>query len=73
MDSMISPFVLIIFGATGDLTNVKLMPSLFNLFKQGILPQEFFIFGFSRREIGESEELQEIEMAQPQWHQGRVL
>jgi len=55
MDSMISPFVLIIFGATGDLTNVKLMPSLFNLFKQGILPQEFFIFGFSRREIGESE------------------
>jgi glucose-6-phosphate 1-dehydrogenase len=55
MDSMMTPFVLVIFGATGDLTNVKLMPSLFNLFKQGILPQDFFIFGFSRREISNSE------------------
>ncbi len=50
-----SPFVLVIFGATGDLTNVKLMPSLFNLFKQGILPHDFFIFGFSRRDINDSE------------------
>lgn len=48
---MMSPFVMVIFGATGDLTRAKLMPSLFNLFKQGDLPRNFFVFGFSRREL----------------------
>ncbi|HVZ58157.1 MAG TPA: glucose-6-phosphate dehydrogenase [Patescibacteria group bacterium] len=52
---MTSPFVLVIFGATGDLTSVKLMPALFKLFKQGLLPQDFYIFGFSRREILDKE------------------
>ena len=33
----------------------KLMPSLFSLFKQGLLPEDFFIFGFSRREISDQE------------------
>jgi len=52
---MISPFIMVIFGATGDLTRAKLMPSLFGLFKQGLLPSDFFIFGFSRREITEGD------------------
>ncbi|MCL4354745.1 glucose-6-phosphate dehydrogenase [Patescibacteria group bacterium] len=47
---MDSPFALIIFGATGDLACNKLFPSLFSLFKQGLLPEEFSIIGFSRRE-----------------------
>ncbi len=66
---LMSPFVLVIFGATGDLTNVKLMPALFNLFKQGNLPQDFFIFGFSRREINDSEfyELFPKLMTDPLW------
>lgn len=50
-----SSFVLVIFGATGDLTNVKLMPALFSLFKEGALPENFYIFGFSRREISNKE------------------
>ncbi|MBI5045235.1 MAG: glucose-6-phosphate dehydrogenase [Candidatus Levybacteria bacterium] len=52
---MHSPFVMTIFGATGDLMRAKLMPALFGLFKQGSLPQDFFIFGFSRREITDQE------------------
>ena len=48
---MISPFVMVIFGATGDLTATKLMPALYRLLSQGILPERFFIVGFSRRSL----------------------
>lgn len=48
---MNSPFVLVIFGATGDLAGNKLIPALFSLFKAGELPKDFFIFGFARRDL----------------------
>ena len=44
-----SAFVMVIFGATGDLTQRKLIPALYHLFKKNILPQWFYIVGFSRR------------------------
>jgi glucose-6-phosphate 1-dehydrogenase len=43
------PCALVIFGATGDLTKRKLMPSLYNLARSGLLPDEFAIFAFARR------------------------
>ncbi len=46
-----TPFIMVIFGATGDLAQNKLMPSLFALFKENLLPEEFFIVGFSRRDF----------------------
>jgi glucose-6-phosphate 1-dehydrogenase len=46
-----TPFILVIFGATGDLAQNKLMPSLFALFKANLLPEAFFIVGFSRRDF----------------------
>lgn len=48
---MNSPFVMVIFGATGDLMANKLLPSLFSLFKQNKLPKKFYIIGFSRRKL----------------------
>lgn len=48
---MDSPFIMVIFGATGDLSQNKLIPALFSLFKQNFLPKDFFVIGFSRREI----------------------
>lgn len=48
---MSNPFVMVIFGATGDLTRAKLLPSLFTLFKKGLLARDFYIFGFARREF----------------------
>ncbi len=45
------PFVIVIFGATGDLAKNKLIPALFSLFKEDKLPKDFFIIGFSRREL----------------------
>jgi len=50
-----SPFVMVIFGATGDLARNKLMPALFSLFKKKQLGEEFFIIGFARREFTDSE------------------
>ena len=50
-----APFVMVIFGATGDLAQNKLMPSLFSLFRQKLLPEEFSIVGFSRREMSDQE------------------
>ncbi|MBI5015488.1 MAG: glucose-6-phosphate dehydrogenase [Deltaproteobacteria bacterium] len=35
----------VIFGASGDLTHRKLLPSLFHLFRRGLLPPEFFVLG----------------------------
>ncbi len=43
------PFVIVIFGATGDLAQHKLLPALFSLYKQGALGEDFFIVGFARR------------------------
>ncbi|HPG38699.1 MAG TPA: glucose-6-phosphate dehydrogenase [bacterium] len=43
------PCTLIILGATGDLTKRKLIPALFSLFKQELLPQQFRIIAFARR------------------------
>jgi len=39
---------IVIFGATGDLTGRKLMPALYNLFRQSLLPERFEVIGFAR-------------------------
>lgn len=44
------PFFIVIFGASGDLTKRKLIPALFNLFRDGYLPERFGVFGYARRE-----------------------
>ena len=44
----LSPCTLIIFGATGDLAVRKLLPALFNLFKNNALPPKWAILGCGR-------------------------
>lgn len=55
MNTTVSPFVMVIFGATGDLTGRKLMPALYHLLSQGILPDTFFIVGVARRPFSQEE------------------
>ena len=43
-----SKFVMIIFGASGDLTKRKLMPALYTLYKEARLPDGFSILGIGR-------------------------
>jgi glucose-6-phosphate 1-dehydrogenase len=40
------PTSIIIFGASGDLTQRKLVPSLFNLYRKGRMPRQFRIIGY---------------------------
>lgn len=44
------PCLLVIFGATGDLTGRKLVPALYNLARDGQLPGHFACIGFARRD-----------------------
>jgi glucose-6-phosphate 1-dehydrogenase len=44
--------LLVIFGASGDLTKRKLMPALFHLEQTGLLPGNFAIVGVARRPLG---------------------
>ncbi|MBD3385622.1 glucose-6-phosphate dehydrogenase [candidate division KSB1 bacterium] len=46
---------LVIMGATGDLTRRKLIPSLFSLYRQGFLPNQFRIIAFARRDKDDKE------------------
>lgn len=47
--------IMVIFGASGDLTYRKLIPGLFNLFERGLLPEKFAILGTSRAEMTDEE------------------
>lgn len=49
------PTVLIIFGATGDLTKRKLMGAIHDLWTKGLLPKPFAIVGVSRRALSDVE------------------
>src|SRR3989344_5707846 len=51
----IDPCILVIFGATGDLTGRKLAPAIYNLGKDGLLPPNFACVGFARREKSHAE------------------
>ena len=44
---------LIIFGASGDLTKRKLIPALFELCEQKLLPEKFAVLGVSRTELSD--------------------
>src|ERR1039457_6425081 len=43
--------IMVIFGASGDLTKKKLIPSLFELYKQELLCDDFAILGVSRTQF----------------------
>ncbi|MCX6220325.1 MAG: glucose-6-phosphate dehydrogenase [Bacteroidia bacterium] len=45
--------ILIIFGASGDLTKRKLIPALFELCEQKLLPEKFAVLGVSRTELSD--------------------
>src|SRR5205823_77322 len=44
------PQIIVIFGASGDLTHRKIIPALYNLFREKMLPEHFAIVGYARTE-----------------------
>jgi glucose-6-phosphate 1-dehydrogenase len=49
------PCTVIIFGASGDLTKRKLVPALYRLTQERLLPAEFAIVGFARSQMSHDE------------------
>jgi len=47
--------IYIIFGATGDLTKRKLLPALFSLYVQKLLPNKFILLGVSRSQLSDED------------------
>ena len=45
------PTIIVIFGASGDLTARKLAPAIFNLSKDGLLPESCYLIGYGRTEM----------------------
>ncbi|HEX2766253.1 MAG TPA: glucose-6-phosphate dehydrogenase [Candidatus Limnocylindria bacterium] len=48
---MAEPCTMVICGATGDLTQRRLAPALYNTLLGGFLPPEFSVVGFARRDL----------------------
>jgi glucose-6-phosphate 1-dehydrogenase len=58
--SMVEPCTVVIFGATGNLTQLKLIPALFSLDLENRLPEATRILAFARREFTDESWLEEV-------------
>ena len=58
--------ILIIFGASGDLTKRKLIPALYELSQQGLIPEKFAVLGVSRSAISDEDFRQRMTEFLPQ-------
>ncbi len=73
---MPTPLSLVIFGASGDLTSLKLIPALYRMTCKGRLPDEARIVGMARSELGDDgfrDKMAEAvkKHAAEDWNQGR--
>src|SRR5215831_20238271 len=49
------PCVMVVFGASGDLTARKLIPALYNLLKARLLPRSFAVLGVAHDDLSEAD------------------
>ena len=66
------PCIIVIFGASGDLTKRKLAPALYNLAREGLLPDNLAVVGYARRDIS-NETFRERMRAEVTEHTGGTL
>ncbi|MEP6976485.1 MAG: glucose-6-phosphate dehydrogenase [Thermoleophilia bacterium] len=57
------PCVLVIFGASGDLTHRKLFPALYSLAFRRLLPEQFAVVGVARSEMSNENWIEEMKKA----------
>lgn len=60
--AMIEPAIIVIFGITGDLAQRYLLPALYHLIKDDLLPAQTVILGVSRRDISAEKLLEKVEL-----------
>jgi glucose-6-phosphate 1-dehydrogenase len=66
------PAVMVIFGASGDLTARKLVPALYDLAAQRRLPLEFAVVGVSRTEMSHEEFREKLRKSLEEHRSGKV-
>ena len=54
MEKVADPCGIVIFGASGDLTRRKLIPSLFKLAQDNVLPKDYYILGVARTDLSDA-------------------
>jgi glucose-6-phosphate 1-dehydrogenase len=67
------PCVVVIFGASGDLTKRKLVPALYRLVQERLLPAEFAIVGLARTEMTEEEFREKMKEAVTQFSEAKKV
>jgi glucose-6-phosphate 1-dehydrogenase len=72
LPSVPEPAVMVIFGASGDLTARKLVPALYDLAAARRLPMEFAVVGISRTEMSNEEFRERLHKALEGQRPGRV-
>lgn len=55
LDRVAPPCSLVIFGASGDLTKRKLVPAIFKLVQERLIPAEFAVIGIARQQSSDEE------------------
>ncbi|MBI4532430.1 MAG: glucose-6-phosphate dehydrogenase [Candidatus Melainabacteria bacterium] len=55
LEQAVEPCTMVIFGAHGDLTKRKLIPALYSLYSQRLLPDSFCVIGLSRTQMNHDE------------------
>ncbi len=61
-NSLILPSVLVIFGITGDLAKKKLLPAIYHLLKDTLLPEDTIILGLTRQNLKVDDILSNVEV-----------
>jgi glucose-6-phosphate 1-dehydrogenase len=67
------PCAVVIFGASGDLTKRKLVPALYRLAQQHLIPAEFAIIGAARQEMSDEEFRQKMREAVEQYSEEKAV
>jgi glucose-6-phosphate 1-dehydrogenase len=57
------PYIVVVFGASGDLTKRKLFPALHNLHMQGLIPAETSVVGTSRTQYTRDDFVEQMKAA----------
>jgi glucose-6-phosphate 1-dehydrogenase len=55
------PFGLVVFGASGDLAKRKIIPAVYRLYRDGLLPESLFVLGAARTRLSDQEFREQME------------
>ena len=66
------PFILVLFGGTGDLAKRKLLPAIYNLAQKNLLPENFAVVAIGRRDITRDAYCQQLKQSVSEFSRSKV-